>query len=54
MIDKYEPILRKMHAEIVSGKGLSEVVKDHFHIFNEDGIGLLGIIHYFNKYMKKI
>lgn len=54
MLEKYNSKFKEMHEEITTSKrDPIEVIRKHFSLFREEGIGILGILHYLEKYINE-
>ena len=53
--DKYQDEFEKMYQKVKDGKNPSLVIAEHFNFFEEkgEGVGHLGLIDYFSKYIKE-
>ncbi len=53
MLDKYANEFKRMHEEIRKRRNPLEVIKEHLHLFESEGIGAIGIAHYLGEYISK-
>lgn len=53
MLNKYNNEFEEMHERIKQNESPIRVVGDYAHIFEKDGIGLLGAINYLSGYIQR-
>jgi len=52
MINKYCNEFGKMYKRFKDGESLLEIANDYLPIFDKEGLGILGIISYLEKYLE--
>ena len=53
MLNRYENEFERMYEEIRNKRNPLEVIKEHLHLFESEGIGAIGIAHYLGEFILK-